>query len=110
MQQRPGEFIPDQLAPTRLKFLATLAIVQYRLSQKQDAESTVARLRDAMETADQTHRRELIEGLRQAEALIDRGDSVLPGKSDAEVVSEIGSRDESATFLIQRHRSDEPKR
>ena len=60
-----------QLAPARTEFLATLAMAQFRLGHKQQAQTTLARLRDAMKTADLVA--EHIEGLRQAEALIDRG-------------------------------------
>ncbi|MEX2141774.1 MAG: serine/threonine-protein kinase [Pirellulales bacterium] len=62
-----------QLAPAETEFLAALAVAQHRLGQKQQAQTTLAGMRDAIENSDQTPSAELTEGLRQAEALIERG-------------------------------------
>lgn len=60
-----------QLAPAETEFLAALAMAQYRLGHKQQAQMTLAHMRDAIDNSDQTRSAELMEGLRQAEALIE---------------------------------------
>jgi WD40 repeat protein len=79
-----------QRAPAQTEFLAALAVAQYRLDQKQQAQATLAHMRDAIEKTDQPARAKLIEGLRQAEALIGRGNLSKPGLLRAEADLEFG--------------------
>jgi hypothetical protein len=84
------------MAPERIEFLVTLAMAQYRLGQKQQARAALARLRDAVKTADQVRGPELMEGLLQAEALFERDNPLITVTPRVDADSELGSVDVTA--------------
>jgi hypothetical protein len=67
----------------------SVPLAQFRLGQKQRSRSTLARLRDGIKAADHAHVAEHIEGLRQAEALIDRDRPLMPVTPPAQSNSEF---------------------
>jgi hypothetical protein len=90
------------MAPERIEFLVTLAMAQYRLGQKQQARAALARLRDAVKTADQIRGPELMEGLLQAEALFERDNPLITVTPHVDADSKFGSVDVTAKVPIDR--------
>jgi hypothetical protein len=60
-----------RLDPAQVGFQAALGMAQYRLGQKEQANTTLARMREAMKNRDPTEHREAMDCLREAETLIE---------------------------------------
>jgi hypothetical protein len=60
-----------RLAPEQVKYQAVLGMAQYRLGHKEQAQATLARLRDAMQKPEWAGNAEAQGFLREAEALIE---------------------------------------
>jgi Tol biopolymer transport system component len=71
------------LAPAETEFLAALAVAQYRLGHKTQAQATLAQMRDAMKNSDQTPTADALESLRQAEALMEHRHPAGTGDAEA---------------------------
>jgi hypothetical protein len=61
------------LAPEQAKYQATLSMAQYRLGQKEQAQVTLARLREIMQKPEWAKNEEAHTFLREAESLIGSG-------------------------------------
>jgi WD40 repeat protein len=60
-----------QMAPEQVKYQATLSMAQYRVGQKEQAQATLARLRETMQKPEWAKNEEAQSCLREAEALIE---------------------------------------